>query len=511
MADATLRVEGQFSVGVWTTMSDVVMADGLRWRRGMTGGGPLDRIATTGTFEFTLRNDAANSGSLEGYYSPGHTNVRSGWDIGTPVRVVANYSSSDYSLWQGRVRTIRPSPGVHLGRRVSVTAHDCMGDLADSIVREISPQFNKTEVELLQALINALPADAQPTSLDADVSLDSYPYAFDNAGDGVSALALASDVVFSAAGYLFSTGAGALKYANRLHWEYNAIRSTFYLTEAHIAEDGLDAPTSRDRVYNVIRATAHPRVVDDTSDTVLWSADSILSVAPSQTITVWGAYRDPDTTNQLIGASDVQPAPIANTDYMANASPTGLSTDLTADVDVAVTGFASTAKVVITNNAAVTAYLVNTSGEPFLTIKGRGVYDIGPITAESSTAAVYSDRTLRFDLPYQDDGNIAQGVADFIGNLYGSTERWAQSVTFYPQLSTDNMIFATSGEIGTRAHITDSITAFVEQKHMVIGIEFEVLPSRLMVCRWTLAPTIAQDFFILDTSTLDGADTLGYA
>jgi hypothetical protein len=184
---------------------------------------------------------------------------------------------------------------------------------------------------------------------------------------------------------------------------------------------------------------------------------------------------------------------------------------LTADVDVAVTGFASTAKVVITNNAAVTAYLVNTSGEPFLTIKGRGVYDIGPITEESSTAAVYSDRTLRFDLPYQDDGNIAQGVADFIGNLYGSTERWAQSVTFYPQLSTDNMIFATSGEIGTRAHITDSITAFVEQKHMVIGIEFEVLPSRLMVCRWTLAPTIAQDFFILDTSTLDGADTLGYA
>jgi hypothetical protein len=201
---------------------------------------------------------------------------------------------------------------------------------------------------------------------------------------------------------------------------------------------------------------------------------------------------------------------VAYTDYMANTNPSGLATDATADVDVVVTGFASTAKVEITNNHASTVYLVNASGEPFLYVRGRGIYAYAPVTAESYTASTYSDKTLVVDMPYQDDGNLAQGAADYTKTLWRSVENKVEYVRFNPQQSDFLMAEMMATDIGSRTRVSELMTGLSSADAIIVAIECEILGSTLWTCRWILSPFIESDFFVLDTSVLDGADTLGF-
>src|ERR1051325_4345164 len=59
---ASARVEVQLSPGVWTDITgDVLVETEIRWSRGIRGSGPTDRVASTGTLECSLRNDAESS------------------------------------------------------------------------------------------------------------------------------------------------------------------------------------------------------------------------------------------------------------------------------------------------------------------------------------------------------------------------------------------------------------------------------------------------------------------
>lgn len=73
----------------WTDIApDGVATERLSIRYGIGANAPTDVLADTGVCEFSLRNASRNSGGLQGYYSPLHANVRSGWTHGTRVRVV---------------------------------------------------------------------------------------------------------------------------------------------------------------------------------------------------------------------------------------------------------------------------------------------------------------------------------------------------------------------------------------------------------------------------------------
>lgn len=88
----TLRVEIQFTTGIWAHVTaDVRAAPGIHVRYGINGNGPTDCVAETGECTLSLRNDAGNSGGLVGYYSPLHANVRSGWTYGIPMQVVFSH------------------------------------------------------------------------------------------------------------------------------------------------------------------------------------------------------------------------------------------------------------------------------------------------------------------------------------------------------------------------------------------------------------------------------------
>lgn len=79
----------------WTNLvTDTVAIEQLRIDRGIPGNRPDDCLAKSGTCSFTLRNDAGNSGTTQGWYSPIHASVRTGWTYDIALRVYSSYESS---------------------------------------------------------------------------------------------------------------------------------------------------------------------------------------------------------------------------------------------------------------------------------------------------------------------------------------------------------------------------------------------------------------------------------
>ena len=68
---AGLAVSVQVLIGsTWKSLSSRDVIQSLRIQYGLSSNGPTDCLAATGECEYTLRNDAGNSGGVAGLYSP---------------------------------------------------------------------------------------------------------------------------------------------------------------------------------------------------------------------------------------------------------------------------------------------------------------------------------------------------------------------------------------------------------------------------------------------------------
>ena len=72
--------------GSWVDITDDVLGV-VRGEWGISGTGPIDFVADTGSLEFDLQNH-----NPVGKYSPGHPNCTSGWKKGVPVRQTFTYN-----------------------------------------------------------------------------------------------------------------------------------------------------------------------------------------------------------------------------------------------------------------------------------------------------------------------------------------------------------------------------------------------------------------------------------
>ena len=483
---ATVRVDAQLSAGVWTSLrTDISSAEPLTWRRGMAGGGPLDNIATTGTCEWSLKNDAASGGSrLQGWYSPNHANVRTGWTYGIPIRVVVTYSGTDYTLWRGRLRDIDPMPGQYGPRRVRCVAHDFMGELAEAEVR-VGIQVDQTEVQCLQAILAELPSAAQPAATSYDTALEVFPWALDNVSTGVSALTGVIDVTDSAQGRVYVSKDGTFTYTNRHTW--STVTSDFTFTEDVLdPEDGIAVPSHLSGVWNDVSAVAHPKTVS--AAIVLCGITSAVYVAPSSSVELFLDYTDPNNRDRLIGGKNYTDPLVENTDYDARANADGSGADLSGSLTVAVAPFGATAKFTMTNTGATGAYLVNGSGTPLLQLRGDGLYDNGPDTRRSTSTQAYGTRKLApIELRYQADGAFAADVAAFTRSRFEDPEQ-CEALAFDPQRSDALMLEALTSEIGDVNTVSETMSGISALDVLVQGVEYVVTKGDYLRVRYITAP-----------------------
>jgi hypothetical protein len=506
---ATARLEMHLN-GVWADVTaDVSGADGepIEGGWGIRGNGPTDRLADLGVLRFTLKNDASSSGGA-GYYSPAHPNARPGFTHGAKCRLFYIYGGIDRPRFYGKIHSIDPAPGTFGPRRTRVIVHDLMDDLIEADLRNVTLQINQNEAQLITTLLAALPAAAQPVSAVLDTGLDVSPYAFDTLGAGRKAVGPLSDIAVSALGYIHIGPDGILRYENRHARQLKS--SSLALDDDMLA---LEVPSSLDGVFNHIRATRHPKVIDAAATTVLWSQTGTPpAIGPAEVIDIWGDYYKADEPSILIGGTD-QVAPVATTDYLANTLADGTGTNKTANITVTATTFASSVKFTITNNDAATVYLTK------LQIRGRGLYDQSPVTVESSSVQPYGDRVLTIDLPYQTDHNITQDLADYLLAQYETLGTQAQRVTFSANRSHTHMAAALTMQVGDRITISETQTGLTLVDTFVNSVLLRAMPgqgSALIDCEFGLAAStffsggggtwLLDDavFSVLDSTTIPG-------
>jgi len=467
---------------VWTDITSDLVGE-LEIDYGIQGQGPTDNTASSGTCTFTLLNHPVRQ------YSPLHTDVLTGWTIGTPVRVTLSDETVSPVVsavkHRGKVRMILPVAGDARERTVEVQSDDGIRDLAEADVREIALQINQQEDDLFTAILGAIPATSQPISTSIDTGLDTFPVAFHDVGAGLKALTLIHDVATASYSLAYMRGDGQFTTLSRS--TRSTVASSYTFAASELTE--LDVPARLGGLYNLVRVRIRPTTIDAAATTILWaSTGDPIEVASGETLTIWAEYRDPSNQQvALIGGQDVVNPLVENTHYDANTAADGTGTDISADQTVTITPFASSAKLELTNANASTAYYVDSSGNNLLEVVGKGIYDLGAETYEAEMAKSYGTRPLTIELRYQRSGSFAQNYADNVSTVWADLVAQIQSLTFVANSSAALMAQAITGEPSDVVTVSEEVTGVDERTLVVHRVRLTVAPAGILTAEYGLA------------------------
>jgi hypothetical protein len=484
-------LQHELSPGVWTDLCEDTVG-GIDVRYGIQGSSPTDLIAGTGTMTYTLNNSIHNSAGLEGYYSPRHANLRSGFKFGMQVRLAIEFDGVIYYKFRGRLVEIDPLAGKYRQRTVRCVVTDWMDDFAEYVVRDVELQEDKRADQLLDIIINDMPAASQPPAKILDTGVDTFGRAFQDIRDGIAARQLASNIVHSELGLLVHIGdtiqGGTLRYFNRTFAATQASKFTF-------ADDMHDVlfPATLDNVFNRIIVTYHPFSLDETI--VLWSlTQEILRIEPQETREIIGTYVDEN--NETTGGTNGI-APVEVTDYLMNYQADGGGNPLQQDFSVDATFYAGSVRLLITNLTEDAVGFVT-----FLQVRGDRIGYESALTVEASSAQDYGQRKLEVDLPYQDDSVAAQQIADYLLSVYENPVNQVQALRLRPNRNDDFMTQALAREPGDRITLSETITGATAVGAIIRGVSLRLMPGAdaqpIFDLTWNLAPSDAFDMWILD-------------
>ena len=256
---------------------------------------------------------------------------------------------------------------------------------------------------------------------------------------------------------------------------------------------GVSVPTSLEGVYNHVRTTIHPKTIDASATTILFSLTGTPpSIEAGDSITLWGDFRHPDEVKRLIGGIAIVDPLVENTDYDGNSAANGSGSDLSSSLSVEIAPYASTCKFVVTNNhASATIHLVNSSGVTKLQVRGKGIYDDGPRTFEAVVPKTYGDRPVAIDMPYQDDDTVGQEAATYLEEQYDDLEDQVNEIVFLGNDSDDLMTQALAREPGDLIAITESLTGLSSTNAVIQSISHEITlgsSGPRIIARFGLAP-----------------------
>ena len=569
-AAAEVKVEVETSTDVWTDITDdTVAAEGLFIRFGINGDKPLDATASTGECTFTVSgrkysfnhadilsgwsfgagirvtmfrtSDAAQAvssitrssstatvttssshgystgdwieiaGAGEGSYNGIFQITKTGAATltyavpGTPSTPASGTITAriGYVRHRGKLRVANPDPGQYHAPLVRVVSYDGMRELAEATLREIAIQTDKTESELLTAVCDALPSAAQPLARDFATGAETFPYALDELGAGATAMSVVQSIAVSSFAAIFMRGDGTLVLQSR------DTRGTgtpaFHFDNLH---HGQTANASVDELVNRVEVVVNPRFVDAAATTVVYSTvGTVLSVEAGKTVTLSVEYRDPDESRTLIGALDVVTTLVANTDYGGRPNESGAGADVSSDLAIVCTAYASTAQLAITNNGSATVYLVTSGGVPLLQIRGKGVYQRSPLTFSEVSTQPYGDKSVVIDAVYMSNTDNAQGYATTV------EERWNQPVAamleaidFVASDSDDLLLQACARNPGDLIEVTETAIGASSLDMIIQSIELSIERGNFTRCKFGLAPAALTSYWRLGTA---GRSSLG--
>jgi hypothetical protein len=326
--------------------------------------------------------------------------------------------------------------------------------------------------------------------------VDTFPYAFNELGTGTSALKVCKHIAVSTYGSILMRGDGTLVLQSRDTRGTGTPQFHFDETMASLSTN-----SSVDELVNNVRTTISPRTIDAAATTVIASTTGTpLSVAAGDTLTVYVEYRDPSDTQTLIGATAVVNA-TATTDFLGNSNVSGTGSNLTADLTITTTAYASTAKLVIENTGASTVYLVDADGEAFLQLRGKGIYQKSLLSFEAVSAKPFGDKMLSINLQYQSNPENAQGYALTVEEGFNNAaSAQLDGITFHGNASDDLLQQALAREPGDIVDISEASVGADQTQMLIQSINLQVSTGPWVTCSMGLAPGPAYAMWLLGTA-----------
>ena len=500
----TLAIEAKFDGSTWTDITkDVIISAGLRLSYGISGHGPLDRTAGSGSLSFTLNNSALNSGALAGYYTPGHINARTGFDLNLAVRVKISigslygavestygdtyYGGDNRVKFIGKVTRITVMPGASRDRRVQVECQDFMWELTQHKMDLLGTQESQRSDELIQSILDNMAATPEATSL--GTGQETFLHSGDDLKDEkTTALAAIQKAVVSEFGYAYVEGDGTFVFENR-----NArlnITSLFTL-------DGSTAilnPVERgfDLVYNVIKAQSFPRDVGSSPET-LYTLRRIIEIAGNATETFTARYTDPSALSTRLSGKDMI-NPVIDSDYKFGSTGDGSANDKNADLSVVITFGANAALVALENTSGASGFI------NLLKLRGTALRIYDPIQIErkdTTSITAFGEREFNLALPYQESHLVATDLADITLSNYRNPQFVLPAVGVIGD-SGIRMVTAIRLEPGDRITLNDEI-ANVDNDYFVHSVNMDILPNNVIKVIWSLRLASSEVYWQLGT------------
>lgn len=508
----------------WTEITADVLSP-IRIQYGIQGGGPTDRVASTGTISLRLNNSTQNSAKRRGYYST--IGGREGWTLG--VRLRAQFYDPGTSAWYvkfvGSVSTITPIAGLYASQQVLVVATDWIDEAARSTIAGLATQVNKRADEILSLLIGNIPRAPYATAL--GISTDTYPYALDTTRDDRPnpVLQEIARVTASEMGHFYQAGDGTVTFDERYARVNRAVSLSLSDTMS-----GLEISSNRDQILSRVQTIIHPRTIDTVTQ-ILYRLQSIPQIADGDTLTLVGGYTDPNSRAQRVGGTSMV-TPVATTDYTANSLADGTGTDYTGSITVTATYGSNAARYSITNGAGVPVYLTK------LQARGIGIYDYEQTVAEAddpALSATFGEQVQAIDMPYQSNVALGQELATYLLRIFGpqtvanfalgvaglcelgETTRFADTnyaVVGSVRVSPTTAALQTeilARDIGDVIAIAESMTQ-IDSRFVINAVDLEVRAPGIPFVTWTLSPYESEPYWLLGTaraSKLGETTTLG--
>jgi hypothetical protein len=493
--DVMYSVDGSVisSVDEWDDISsDVVVAKTFRHDRGISGVDPKSLVASPGRFSFYLNNRDKNSAGLAGYYSPDHANKRDGFEQGAEVRVKYTYSATPYYRWRGRIYNINPDPSPYQAF-TEVVAYGWMKEAQEHKFKSTAVATDQRGDQALQTMVDTFPNSKQPEAISLDTGKSTFPYVFDSERDEkTSVMSVLQKIAQSELGKIYINSQGGngeqLVFENRHHAvDVTAVQHDFddNVVSVHTAYPFKLVKTK-------IICMAHPREFD-TGDIVLGQIQKSFRVPPNTTKVVKLLFRDPSSGDRISVLSLA--ARVSGTDYIANAQEGGGGADRTADLTVTENDVSGNSIALNVQNTSGSGWWVTT-----LQQKGKGIYLFDPATYEAEANQTYvaekGNRDLRYDLPYEDDYNVAVDFGDYLLSVWKDPICQIKGLTYIPNENATLAQAFCDIDIGHR--ITVNFTQLgIDQDYFVTRIAVSRQSNKVR-CSYSVVPAGTSVYMQLD-------------
>lgn len=502
MAALVPKIEAKLDGSNWTDISADVIAP-VTCSSGIFGNAPTDRVASIGQCTFQLKNSAANSAGLNGYYTPGHTNCRTGFDVGLLIRVTFTFDYNTVTKWYGRIAPdgIIVDPWDKSSRRTTVTAYDWMYQAEAHTLYLPSYTTNKRMDEVLPLIVANMPI--APLANSYATGQDTFSSVFDTVRYNTTAMAEMNKLAMSEPGFIYlrhdDTSDETLVSEDRYYRNEITTISTIPSPSSscgHILQESGDALLQEGgdylllseletitlenkmvgleysygaNLYNRIEVATNPKKVDAAATTVLWTLQKRIEIAAGETLTgIRSVYRDPTGGAKKVAGINMV-TPVKDTDYWMDSVENSDAKDLSDDLTVTVTYGTEGAEYTLVNGGASTGYV-------YLQARGKGVYIydvVNRIYEDSTSINKHGTLTLNLDMKYQDDPVVSDGYGNVYLNTYKNPTACARTVTFLTSSDELRSVFLI-GDCGKKITVTESQTG-IDENYFINGWEFEIM------------------------------------